>query len=522
MYALNCWVCFNFYTEPITLYCSHSFCKECLIKSANIECLCPYCRQEFSLPLPPINKSLDKKIRKLRGEDVSDDEIENNNNYNNNNNFYQPQPQPQPEPEPQPMVIDDNKGPARYLAADLLHLPNLVYSEIFYNLSIKEILDLSLVCKDLTKPTNDPCCHFASPDKYDFDYKKCFQVYKKGEKNFEKGAAGTFKMTALRGHTAQITSIDYLGNTLSTASINDSTVKIWNLTKGKLAHDLKPHDDHRINGIKQLETTLTTCGNDGTIKIFDLETSNQLQSLILSNENVLSVSYNPMDYNQIHGTTEVEVGLWDSKSQKNIMTLRDSLRSKVLGSQFDQKGGLLVNTESGLSRFDLRKTDQPLYTVGSRQSTFYQPTLDYLYSYVINGLNRTLSKYNINDGSVVKTTSSIPNISCMKATNNEVAIGVLNDIQLLDSNLNLSKTLSNHTQNVTSIIMDDKKVISSSADNTIKVWDQKSGKRLYSLLGGSIQVRNGFVPGCQEVRSDQSRVVGIFNDLVRVYNFKME
>jgi hypothetical protein len=42
--------------------------------------------------------------------------------------------------------------------------------------------------------------------------------------------------------------------------------------------------------------------------------------------------------------------------------------------------------------------------------------------------------------------------------------------------------------------LDGQRLVSCSADNTIKVWDLKTGKRLYSLLGGSLQERAGNPP----------------------------
>ena len=48
-------------------------------------------------------------------------------------------------------------------------------------------------------------------------------------------------------------------------------------------------------------------------------------------------------------------------------------------------------------------------------------------------------------------------------------------------------TLSEHKQPVNTLQFNSNKVVSGSADNSLKVWDLKKGKRVYTLLGGSLQ-----------------------------------
>ena len=50
-------------------------------------------------------------------------------------------------------------------------------------------------------------------------------------------------------------------------------------------------------------------------------------------------------------------------------------------------------------------------------------------------------------------------------------------------------SLKDHRGRVNALQMDDRKLVTASADNTIKVWNLSTGVRQYSLLGGSLQVR---------------------------------
>ncbi|XP_028984337.1 nuclear factor 7, brain-like [Betta splendens] len=44
---LTCPVCQLIFTDPVLLHCSHSFCRDCLQKSSQVNKKCPLCREEF-------------------------------------------------------------------------------------------------------------------------------------------------------------------------------------------------------------------------------------------------------------------------------------------------------------------------------------------------------------------------------------------------------------------------------------------------------------------------------------------
>lgn len=79
---------------------------------------------------------------------------------------------------------------------------------------------------------------------------------------------------------------------------------------------------------------------------------------------------------------------------------------------------------------------------------------------------------------------------------------------------------------VNSLQLSNSKLVSAEQSNTIKVWNLQTGKALYSLLGGSLQRRannpeHPLKPGASHVEIDESRVIGSFNSLLRVYDFEV-
>lgn len=85
---LNCPICKEILTQPVTLPCSHNFCKNCLETSIKVLCQqCPCCRKRFShwyrqaiKTNQLVNKHLWKKIRENYG-DLLENEQKNNINY---------------------------------------------------------------------------------------------------------------------------------------------------------------------------------------------------------------------------------------------------------------------------------------------------------------------------------------------------------------------------------------------------------------------------------------------------------
>jgi hypothetical protein len=68
------------------------------------------------------------------------------------------------------------------------------------------------------------------------------------------------------------------------------------------------------------------------------------------------------------------------------------------------------------------------------------------------------------------------------------------------------------------------------ANNSMHVFDSRTGQDKYTLLGGSMNpktlpksfVANPTVPGCSLVLIDNDRIVGVFGNLIRVYSFDLD
>ena len=72
--------------------------------------------------------------------------------------------------------------------------------------------------------------------------------------------------------------------------------------------------------------------------------------------------------------------------------------------------------------------------------------------------------------------------------------------------------------------VDAQRIVTAGADNSIKVWDVQTGHGLYTLLGGSLQLRGAARahptrPGCSSLVYDENRIVGSFANILKSFNF---
>ncbi|RVE70210.1 hypothetical protein OJAV_G00062640 [Oryzias javanicus] len=81
---LTCSVCLSLFTEPVTLLCGHSFCRECITTSLSSQRCCPQCRSEVSMKKTSLTtnhalKSLAeraKETERIRKESGTDSQVD--------------------------------------------------------------------------------------------------------------------------------------------------------------------------------------------------------------------------------------------------------------------------------------------------------------------------------------------------------------------------------------------------------------------------------------------------------------
>lgn len=498
----TCWVCYNMFIDPITLKCSHTMCKECLVKVFKRNPLCPFCRTQFGVPFPDVNQKLKTIVDKYKLY-LLNRKLEN--------------------APPPPMIEQDSM---------FISMPPEIIVNVLTNLKEKELGRLSQVCREVRGVTDDGwlwrniCLQtfpFVVMDPEGKGWKRAYKYRSQIKRGWEEGRAGDFKLTTMRGHSDYITCFDYYRNNIVTGSA-DSEVMIWKARKPEAVNTLKGHQGV-IASVKFNEVYIISGGADHLAKVWDTTTGACLYTFASNNAvNKLLLE----DTSLITGDMSGQVKIWDLRSGNCTSTVNTNHHQLVLNMSKMGNGNLVLSQPTGIFVYDPRNPNIPAANANIPHSVS-QMIGDSEMFVAGSGMAANYARINLHNGA---STAVVPGAHTNKFSiagdDKHIYIGGSGDIEVFSLATNtVVKTLKDHTGNIHSLQCDENKLVSGSADNTIKVWDLKQGKRLYSLLGGSLTVRgknkaNPVKPGCSQMMYDESRVIGSFNSLVRVYSFGEE
>ena len=148
----------------------------------------------------------------------------------------------------------------------------------------------------------------------------------------------------LEGHTSVVFSVafDRSGGMLASGS-NDNTVKLWEVSSGKLLRTLEGHTSavvcvafDRSGGI------LASASADNTVKLWEASSGKLLRSLEGHTNLVSSIAIDRSGGILASGSEDNTVKLWEASSGKLFRTL-EGHTSAVVSVAFDRSGGILAS-----------------------------------------------------------------------------------------------------------------------------------------------------------------------------------
>ena len=283
----------------------------------------------------------------------------------------------------------------------------------------------------------------------------------------------------LTGHTQQVNSvaISSNGQTLVSGS-GDNTIKIWNLTTGKLKTTLTGHtqpvDSVAISPDGQ---TLVSGSYDHTIKIWNLKTGKLKSTLTGHTQTVNSIAISPDGQTLVSGSYDRTIKIWNLKTGELKATLTG--HTQPVNSVAISSDGQIV---SGSSDNTIKVWN---LATGELKSTFTGHTYPVL-SVAISRDGKTLVSgsgdnsikiWNLTTGELKNTLTghTYPVLAIAISRDGKTLVSGSGDNSIKIWNLKtgeLKNTLTDHTNSVLSVAMspDGKTVVSGNGDNTINIW----------------------------------------------------
>ena len=273
----------------------------------------------------------------------------------------------------------------------------------------------------------------------------------------------------LEGHTHGVSSVSFSpdGATLASGSA-DRTVRLWNANTGEHLQTLTGHTDRVYDVLFSPDgNTLASGSRDGTIRVWDAATGKHIRTLTGHTHGVNSVSFSPDGATLASGSADRTVRLWNANTGEHLQTLTGYTGS-VNSVSFSPDGATLA---SGSGDFTVRlwdaNTGEHLQTLGERN--------------VIHSVSFSP------DGATLASGSAFDTVRLWDANTGE-------HLQTLTGHRNIVHSVSFSPDGAT--------LASGSRDGTVRFWDVNTGEHLQTLTGHTHMVSSvSFSPDGQVLAS---------------------
>jgi len=275
------------------------------------------------------------------------------------------------------------------------------------------------------------------------------------------------------------------GHYLASGS-SDRTVKIWEVSSGKLLKSLEghPHHVHSVS-FSPCGHYLASGGSDRTVKIWEVSSGKLLRSLGGHSNFVVSVSFSPCGHYLASGSWDGTIKIWEVPSGRLIKSLGE--HSSIICVSFSPDGYYLASGSSDRTVKIWEVSSGRLIRSLEGHSNFvisvsFSPCGHYLAS---GSSDRTIKIW-------------------------EVSLG------------KLLKSLEGHSRSIISVSFSPcgHYLASGGSDRTVKIWEVPSGRLFMSLEGYSRATCISFSPDGQYLASRGNNDIRIFSrDIIsrRVY-----
>ena len=334
-------------------------------------------------------------------------------------------------------------------------------------------------------------------------------------------------LNTLKGHEGEVRSVGFSpdGKKLASGS-NDKTIKIWDVTTGKVLNTLNGHESEVISvGFSPDGKKLASGSADKTIKIWDVTTGkvlNTLPSERYANKGhegyVNSVGFSPDGKQLASGSSDNTIKIWNVTTGKVVNTLKGH-KVYVNSVGFSPDGKQLVSgsSDSTIKIWDVT-TGEVLNTLKGHEnwvrSVGFSPDGQQLAS---GSDDNTIKIWDVTTGKVLKTLpseryankgheSGVNSVEFSPDGKQILAFGSA-DMTIKIWDVTTGKVLKDYEDVVTSVGFspDGQQLASGSGDNTIKIWNVTTGKVLNTLKGHKGYVRSvGFSPDGKQILASGS------------------
>jgi serine/threonine protein kinase len=300
--------------------------------------------------------------------------------------------------------------------------------------------------------------------------------------------SSVFLQRTLSGHSNSVMSvaISQDGKMLASGS-RDKTIKLWDLETGEEIRTLRGHNEGitqvvfsplRETSPQGLGKTLVSTSSDRTIKLWNILTGQEIRTFRGHTDGVMGVAYSPDGKTIASASNDKTIKLWDVATGDEIRTLKGHTNG-VWSVAFSPDGKTLASAsgDKTIKLWDVATGDEIRTLKGHTQAVVrvaFSPDGKTLAS---SGNDQTIKLWNLPSGREIRTLTGHDGAvwsvcfrfdsTMLASSSSDKTIQLWNPFRGEEI-----RTLKGHAGSVWSVIFtpDAKTLVSGSEDTTIKIW----------------------------------------------------
>lgn len=337
---------------------------------------------------------------------------------------------------------------------------------------------------DIVTPKGELCPQRVRPMRQKRPWKAVYSERYKVERNWRKGY---YSITKFEGHTEGVLCCAYDNQKLLMSGSYDKTIKVWNADTGELVRTLVGH----TMGVKAIafdEQKVISGGLDATLKVWNYHTGECISSYTGHREGVTCVDY--YDKIIVSGSADKTVKVWHVDS-RTCYTLRGHTDWVTCVKIHSKSGTLFSASDDATVRLWDLETNECIKVYGQENGHTgqIQTVIPFTYKEELE-VEPVLDEGAGEEGSEETgevnhedaTVKDDPLAPYKNLPTHLLTASLDNTIKLWDVRTGKClRTQFGHIEGIWAIAADTFRIVSGANDKTIKIWDLQSGQCMHTI-----------------------------------------
>ncbi|MCT7984068.1 WD40 repeat domain-containing protein [Laspinema sp. A4] len=303
----------------------------------------------------------------------------------------------------------------------------------------------------------------------------------------------------LEGHQESVNSIVFSpdGKTLASSS-GDKTIKLWNVETGEEIHTLAGHQDKVWSiAFSPDGKTLASSSYDKTIKLWNVETGKEIHTFTRHQHSVATIRFSPDGKTLASSSIEDKtISLWNVETGEIFHTLIGH-HDQVWRIAFSPEGNILASgSKDKTIKIWNVETGEEIHTLTGHQDLIWRIAFSPDGATLASGsMDNMIKLWNVETGKNFYTLTGHQHLIWSLAfhPDGKTLASGSGDKTIKLWNVETGKeiyTLTGHDEEVKSIAFspDGNTLASGSVDNSIKLWNVETGEEIHTLTGHQARV----------------------------------